>query len=85
MLSRDGVIARFILAFCFFFLSGSEILTGGLATLSGVLGTIELATALLRYSPVYELYDMAKQAKTEKPQVDVKTYRPALNDSKKPA
>ena len=55
MLTRDGVIARFILAFCFFFLSGTEILTGGLATLSGVLGTVELATALLRYSPLQEI------------------------------
>lgn len=66
MLTRDGVIARFILAFCFFFLSGSEIITGGLATLSGVLGTIELATALLRYSPLYDLYDLMKQKRAEK-------------------
>lgn len=58
MLSRDGVIARFILAFCFFFLSGTEILTGGLAALSGVLGTVELATALLRYSPLQEFKEI---------------------------
>jgi len=28
MLSKDGVIARYILAFSFFFLSGSEMITG---------------------------------------------------------
>jgi len=61
MLNRDGVIARFILAFCFFFLSGTQILTGGLATLSGVLGVVELTTALLRYSPLQELIDIAKE------------------------
>lgn len=60
MLSRDGVIARYLFSFCFFFLSGSEMLTGGLATLSGVLGCIELATALLRYSPLYEIYDIVQ-------------------------
>ncbi len=69
MLSRDGVIARFILAFCFFFLSGSEILTGWTATLSGILGTIELTTALLRYSPLYEWYDIRKQARVAKVKV----------------
>ncbi|MEN6351094.1 MAG: YgaP-like transmembrane domain [Syntrophomonas sp.] len=58
MLSRDGVIARFILAFCFFFLSGSEMITGTLAAISGILGSIELATGLLRYSPLYEIYEM---------------------------
>lgn len=58
MLSRDGIIARFILAFCFFFLSGTELVTGWLAAISGTLGTIELATALLRYSPAYELYEI---------------------------
>ena len=60
MLSRDGVIVRLILAFAFFFLSGTEILTGNLATLSGVMGTVELATALLRYSPLQELIDYVK-------------------------
>lgn len=60
MLTRDGVIARYIFSFCFFFLSGTELVTGWMAAVSGTLGTIELATALLRYSPIYELYDMLK-------------------------
>lgn len=55
MLTRDGVIARYILAFCFFFLSGTELVTGWPATICGVLGTIEITTALLHYSPLYEL------------------------------
>lgn len=66
MLTRDGVIARFILAFCFFFVSGSQIVTGGVATLCGVIGTVELATALLRYSPVYELFAARKTAANHK-------------------
>ncbi|PKM77214.1 MAG: hypothetical protein CVU90_08675 [Firmicutes bacterium HGW-Firmicutes-15] len=66
MLSRDGVIARYIFAFCFFFLSGSELITGWPATISGVLGTIEFATAVLWYSP---LYDWAEYLKSKaKPQ-----------------
>jgi hypothetical protein len=60
MLNRDGVIARYIFAFCFFFLSGTQLVTGWVAAISGTLGTIELATALLRYSPLYELYDILK-------------------------
>jgi len=57
MLSHDGVIARYILAVCFFFASGSGLVTGWFATLCGVLGTVQLACALLRYSPVMELID----------------------------
>lgn len=52
MLTRDGVIARYIFAFCFFFLSGTEMVTGWPATCCGVAGTIELATALHRWSPL---------------------------------
>jgi hypothetical protein len=70
MLTKDGIIARYILAFCFFFLSGSQLITGWPATISGVMGCIELATALLRYSPLYELHALwiariaAQKAKT---------------------
>ena len=60
MLSRDGVMARYIFAFCFFFLSGTKLITGWLAAVSGVLGTVELATALLCYSPLYDLADHCK-------------------------
>ncbi|MDD2510729.1 MAG: hypothetical protein PHP26_10780 [Syntrophomonas sp.] len=60
MLSKDGIIARYILSFCFFFASGTEILTGWHATISGVLGCVELATALLKYSPLYELWAIIK-------------------------
>ncbi|KUG03466.1 hypothetical protein ASZ90_019102 [hydrocarbon metagenome] len=63
MLSKDGVIARYILAFCFFFLSGSQMLTGTAGAISGILGTVELGTALLRYSPLYELYDLLKASR----------------------
>ncbi|MDD3365018.1 MAG: hypothetical protein PHZ03_08575 [Syntrophomonas sp.] len=67
MLTRDGVIARYIFAFCFFFLSGSELITGWCATVSGVLGTIEFATAVLWYSP---LYDWAEYLKSKaEPQI----------------
>jgi len=55
MLSRDGIWARTIFAVCFFFLSGSQLVTGWPATVSGILGTMELATALLHYSPLVEL------------------------------
>ena len=71
MLSKDGAKARFVFALCFFFLSGSEMLTGWPATVSGVLGTVELATALLRWSPLVELinylYDQYQQYKLAKP------------------
>lgn len=60
MLSRDGVIARYILAFCFFLLPGSGILTGNAAAFCGIMGVVELSTALLHYSPAYELWDLIK-------------------------
>jgi hypothetical protein len=60
LLTRDGVIARYIFAFCFFFASGSELITGWYATVSGVLGTIEFATAILWYSPLNDLADYLK-------------------------
>lgn len=56
MLTHDGVVTRYILALCFFFASGSGLVTGWFATLCGVMGTIQLACALLRYSPVMELW-----------------------------
>lgn len=55
MLTKDGIWARFIFALCFFLLSGSGMVTGWPATLCGVLGTVELATALLHYSPWVEI------------------------------
>ncbi|MEA4925771.1 MAG: hypothetical protein VB084_10720 [Syntrophomonadaceae bacterium] len=61
MLTKDGIIARYILAFCFYMLSGSGMVTGWAAAVCGVLGTAELATAILRYSPLYELYDLRQQ------------------------
>lgn len=85
MLSKDGIKARIVLALCFFFLSGSGILTGWIATISGVLGTIELATALLRYSPLNEWYEMrqtaklAKEVKVEKVKVAIPHTNPRTN------
>lgn len=60
MLTRDGVIARYIIAFCFFFASGTQLVTGWVAGVCGILGTVELATALLRYSPLYDTLDQLK-------------------------
>jgi hypothetical protein len=57
LLSRDGVIAHYILAFCLFFLSGMQLVAGWSATICGVLGTMEFASAVLWYSPVNELRD----------------------------
>jgi len=69
MLSSDGAWARFIFTLCLFFLSGSEMISGWLATLSGALGTVELATALLRYSPLQELIQniVSQRLKKEEP------------------
>ncbi len=64
MLSRDGVIARFIFAFCFYFLSGTQMVTGGLATVCGVLGTVALTSALLHYSPLAEYLSIKAERKS---------------------
>ncbi|MBO8159598.1 YgaP-like transmembrane domain [Thermosyntropha sp.] len=66
MLTRDGVIARYIFAFCFFFASGSGMVTGWIAAFCGIMGTVELATALMQYSPVYEAYSLYKAKKRKK-------------------
>ena len=55
MLSKNEVRVRFIICLCLFSLSGSGLITGWLGAICGVIGTIELATALLRYSPAYDL------------------------------
>ena len=67
MLTRDGVIARYIFAFCFFFLSGSKLITGWPAAFSGILGTIELVTALMWYSPLYDLKDILAERALKEP------------------
>lgn len=59
MLTKNSVKIRLAISLCVFFLSGSQLITGGWGTLCGVIGTIELATALLRYSPVNDLKDVA--------------------------
>ena len=64
MLSRDGVIARFIFAFCFYFLSGTQMVTGWLATVCGVMGTVVLTSALLRYSPLVEFLSIRAERKS---------------------
>lgn len=63
MLGRDGVIARFIFGFCFYFLSGTGMVKGGIATICGVLGTVALTSALLHYSPVVEFLAIRAEKK----------------------
>ncbi len=65
MLTKKEVIMRYIACVILFFLSGSEIVTGWAGTMCGVLGTIELATALLHYSPLIEAFTMLRPAKTK--------------------
>ncbi len=55
MLSKKSVMIRYAICLCCFLLSGTETVTGWTATVCGVFGTIELACALLRYSPLVEL------------------------------
>ncbi|CFX53329.1 Protein of unknown function DUF2892 [Syntrophomonas zehnderi OL-4] len=65
MLGSDGVWARIIFAFCFFLLSGSQMVTGWPATVCGILGTMELATGLLRYSPLVEFWEYLKTSRSD--------------------
>lgn len=55
MLSRNGVITRYIICLACFILSGSGLVTGWLGAICGTVGTIELATAVLRYSPLNDM------------------------------
>lgn len=57
MLNTKGIIIRYIICLSCFFISGTQIITGWPATICGILGTIELATALLHYSPLNDLID----------------------------
>lgn len=59
MLSKKSVIIRYAICLSCFLLSGTGTVVGWVATLCGVFGTIELACALLRYSPLVELLSMA--------------------------
>lgn len=60
MLSLKGVIIRCAICLGCFLLSGSGTITGWPATVCGVFGTIELASALLRYSPLCELLAISR-------------------------
>lgn len=54
MLSKKEVKIRYLICLALFFLSGSKIITGWPAAICGVVGTMELATALLWYSPLHD-------------------------------
>jgi hypothetical protein len=54
MLTRDGVIARFIWCLCFYFVSATGMVHGGVASICGILATVLLTSALLHYSPLVE-------------------------------
>lgn len=56
MLCKDGITARYILAFCFFLVSAAELVSGTVAMICGILGVVELSTALLKFSPIIELF-----------------------------
>lgn len=57
MLTKAEALFRLAVAVTLFLLSGTQTVTGAAATVCGVLGTIELATALVRYSPMMELFN----------------------------
>lgn len=85
MLSKNGVISRLFLTCFFFFLSGSGILTGWVAGISGILGTMVLVSALQRYSPVVELYGMYKESRIKEVTVDEDLYDYNVRDTQEPA
>jgi hypothetical protein len=74
MLNKNSVIIRLAVCFSCFLLSGTETITGWPATLCGVFGTIQLATALLRYSPINDLKAYLN-IKAESPQIVTTTFR----------
>lgn len=55
MLSKKEVKIRYLICLVLFFLSGTKIITGWPAAICGVVGTMELATALLWYSPFNDI------------------------------
>lgn len=87
MLTKDGVIARLIFTFCLFYLSGTQILIGIPAAICGVMGTALLVSALLMYSPLYELYDiiMAKRAASKTVATKEEEINTPFLNHKKPA
>ena len=59
MLSKKSVMIRYAIWLFCFLLSGTGTVVGWVAAICGIFGTIELACALLRYSPLVELLGMA--------------------------
>jgi len=55
MLSKKESLVRFLVAVGLLSLSGTGTVTGNVATICGILGTVELATSLLRYSPLMDV------------------------------
>ncbi len=89
MITKDGVIARFIFTFCLFYLSGSQILTGWAGATCGIIGTAFLVSALMQYSPIYELYEIIMESRMGKkqtlPNTNDDTSPSIINNNKTPA
>ncbi len=79
MLSLKSVIFRYAICLGCFLLSGSGTITGWPATICGVFGTIELACALLRYSPLCELLAVFGLKVPELVMADSLKYKPNTN------
>jgi hypothetical protein len=65
MLTNKQVSWRYVACLFFYFLSGSGFVSGWAGAICGVLGTIELATALLHYSPLVEALMMLRPVKAK--------------------
>lgn len=62
MLSKREVLLRSIVALLLFLLPGIQVVNGSTATVCGIIGTIEFASAILHYSPIVELLDKVQAA-----------------------
>lgn len=58
MLNSKEVLFRYIMAAVLFITAGTGMLNGKAVTLCTIIGVIELATAMTRYSPLMEILQM---------------------------
>jgi len=64
-LGSGGVFIRYLLVAGCLLLTMTHLVEGYVATACGVIAVVELVTALLRYSPLYDLYYNLRPDKTK--------------------
>lgn len=73
MLNSREVLFRYVIAAVLFIIAGTGVLAGKAVTICSIIGVVELATAMTRYSPLMDVLEMIPiQVHMTKPLITIK-------------